>query len=576
MDKRAVAQVLEEIGTLLELKGENVFKTRAYHNAARLIQSLDADFDALVREDRLTSIKGIGAALADKITELATTGRLGYYEELKEEFPAGFMDLLRVPGLGPKKARVLFEELKIASIDELEQAARADRLSGLAGFGAKSQEKILEGIAQVRRHSGRYHAHVAEAAAAGIVEALKALPAVKEISVAGSLRRRGETVKDVDIVVATHDPGPVMEAFVTGPGVASVTGRGDTKSSVRLDSGLAADLRCVTPAEYPFALMYFTGSKAHNVALRGRAQKLGFRLNEYGLYPEAGGADAPGAVCRNEAAIYRRLGLAWVEPELREDTGEVEAAEANDLPGLIVDGDIRGLLHQHTNWSDGSATLEEMVQAAIDTGLEFFGITDHSQSAQYARGLTPDRVRKQHEAIDALQAKLQGRIVLFKGVESDILVDGSLDYDEETLATFDYVVASVHSHFNLSETDQTKRMIRALSHPKVRILGHPTGRLLLERDPYAVALSEVLAAATAHDVAVEINASPWRLDLDWREIRGARERGCRFSINPDAHSVAGLADTRFGVGIARKGWLTSGDVINCWPLTRLRKFLHRT
>jgi DNA polymerase (family 10) len=575
MDKREVARMLEEIGTLLELKGENAFKTRAYHNAARLVQALDADLEQLVREERLTEIKGIGAALAEKIAELVTTGRLGYYDKLQEEFPPGFMEILRVPGLGPKKARALFEELKIGSLDELEAAARADRLSGLAGFGDRTQEKILEGIAAVRRHAGRFHVHVAEAAAAPIVAALRELPAARNLSVAGSLRRRGETVKDIDIVVATGDPEPVMEAFVGLPGVASITGRGETKSSVRLESGLAADLRCVTPAEYPFALMYFTGSKAHNVALRGRAQKLGLRLNEYGLFAEAGGEEAKSAACRDEAAIYRKLGLAFVEPELREDTGEIEAAEAGRLPELIAEADIRGLLHQHTNWSDGSSTLEEMIEAAVALGLEYFGITDHSRSAQYARGLTPDRVRQQHEAIDALQATLKGRITLFKGIESDILADGSLDYDEKTLASFDYVVASVHSHFNLAEAEQTARIVKALAHPKVRILGHPTGRLLLERDPYPVKLGEVLAAAAAHDVAVEINASPWRLDLDWREMRAARDRGCRFSINPDAHDTAGLADTRFGVGVARKGWLAAGDVINTWSLARIRKYLHR-
>ncbi|TPW09387.1 MAG: DNA polymerase IV, partial [bacterium] len=345
--------------------------------------------------------------------------------------------------------------------------------------------------------------------------------------------RRGETSKDIDVVVATAAPAPIMEAFTTAPNVEAVTGHGETKSSVRLRSGMAADLRCVSAEEFPFALLYFTGSKAHNVALRGRAQKRGLTLNEYALEKTDGSGQR--VACADEAAIYKALGLAYVEPELREDLGEIEAAETGTLPELIEESDIQGLLHQHTNWSDGQDTLEDMVQAAIDRGLRYFGITDHSQTAGYARGLSPERVREQHQAIDALQKKLGRKIRLFKGIESDILADGRLDYDEKTLAGFDYLVASVHSGFNLSEADQTKRIVTAVSHPKVRILGHPTGRLLLSRDPYAVNLSAVYAACAAHDVAVEINASPYRLDLDWRELRAARQAGCRFSINPDAH-----------------------------------------
>lgn len=577
MDKRAVADVLEEIGTLLELKGENVFKTRAYQNGARLLLALDEDLGTLVAEKRLREIKGIGEALADKITELVTTGNLRYYEELKAEFPAGFMELLRIPGLGPKKAKLLLDELGIKSVDELEAAARANRLADLPGLGAKSQEKILEGIAHIRKSADRFMVSVGESEAAPIVAALRELPQVKRLSVAGSLRRRAETIKDIDIVVATDDPAPVMERFVTLPHVESVTGHGETKSSVRLKSGVAADLRCVSDAEYPFALMYFTGSKAHNVAIRGRAVKMGLRLNEYGLYPaDVEAADKPkSAACKDEAAIYKTLGLAYVEPELREDTGEIAAAETGVLPELITEKEIRGLLHQHTNWSDGSNTLEEMAQAAIDLGLEYFGITDHSQVAQYARGLQPERVRQQHEAIDALKQKLGDRITLLKGIECDILTDGSLDYSDDILATFDYVIISVHSQFKLSEADQTKRMIKAVSNPYARILGHPTGRLLLSRDPYAVNLRAVLEAAAAHGVAVEINASPYRLDLDWRECRAAKELGCKFSINPDAHTIEGLDDERFGIGVARKGWLTAADVINTWPLAELRGFFAR-
>ena len=573
MDKRAVADILEQIGTLLELKGENVFKTRAYQNGARAVMGLDEELALLVAENRLINVKGIGQALADKIAELVTTGNLGYYEKLKSEFPEGFQDLLKVPGLGPKKARLLMTDLGIASLDELEAAARGGKLADLPGFGEKTQVRILEGIEHVRKNAGRYLAHVASAEGAAILDALRNLKGVERISVAGSLRRRGETSKDIDVVVATAAPAPIMEAFTTAPNVEAVTGHGETKSSVRLRSGMAADLRCVSAEEFPFALLYFTGSKAHNVALRGRAQKRGLTLNEYALEKTDGSGQR--VACADEAAIYKALGLAYVEPELREDLGEIEAAETGTLPELIEESDIQGLLHQHTNWSDGQDTLEDMVQAAIDRGLRYFGITDHSQTAGYARGLSPERVREQHQAIDALQKKLGRKIRLFKGIESDILADGRLDYDEKTLAGFDYLVASVHSGFNLSEADQTKRIVTAVSHPKVRILGHPTGRLLLSRDPYAVNLSAVYAACAAHDVAVEINASPYRLDLDWRELRAARQAGCRFSINPDAHSTTGLDVMRYGIGVARKGWLTRGDVVNTMLVTEMMAFLGR-
>jgi DNA polymerase (family 10) len=483
MDKRAVADVLEEIGTLLELKGENVFKTRAYQNGARLLLALDEDLGTLVAEKRLREIKGIGEALADKITELVTTGKLRYYEELKAEFPAGFMELLRIPGLGPKKAKLLLDELGIKSVDELEAAARANKLADLPGMGAKSQEKILEGIAHIRKSADRFMVSVGESEAAPIVAALRELPQVKRLSVAGSLRRRAETIKDIDIVVATDDPAPVMDCFVGLPHVEAVTGHGPTKSSVRLKSGVAADLRCVSDAEYPFALMYFTGSKAHNVAIRGRAVKMGLRLNEYGStrrsrstgQAQVGGLPGRGGHLQDAGPRLRGARAA-------RGHGRIAAAESGALPELITEKEIRGLLHQHTNWSDGSNTLEEMAQAAIDLGLEYFGITDHSQVAQYARGLQPERVRQQHEAIDALKQKLGDRITLLKGIECDILTDGSLDYSDDILATFDYVVISVHSQFvergRPDEAHDQGRLEPVRADP-----GPPTGRLLLSRDP---------------------------------------------------------------------------------------------
>jgi DNA polymerase (family X) len=383
-------------------------------------------------------------------------------------------------------------------------------------------------------------------------------------------------VKDIDIVIATDQPETVMEEFVNLPIVAAVTVRGETKTSVRLASGIAADVRCVTDEEFPAALVYFTGSKEHNVALRGRAIRKGFGLNEYGLYRDGDFANPESRVpCPDEASVYRLLELSYIEPELREGKGEIEAAEAGALPELVRLTDIRGLLHQHTNWSDGRNTMEEMVQAAIGLGLEYYGITDHSVSAGYAGGLSIERVRQQHAVIDRLNEELEGRIVLLKGIESDILKDGSLDYPDEILETFDYVVGSLHTFFGLDEAEQTERLVRAVSGKHIRILGHPTARLLLRRDPCVFNMRAVLDAATANDVAVEINANPRRLDIDWRECRAARDRGCRFSVNPDAHDIMELRNTRFGVDMARKGWLTPADVINTMSIVEVRRFLGR-
>jgi DNA polymerase (family 10) len=569
MDKREVASVLEEIGTLLELQGENPFKCRAYANAARAIASLEEDLEAVVRSGRISEVKGIGSALAGKIETLVTTGRLPYHEELKASLPAGLTALLRLDGLGPKRARLVWQGLGVTTLEELERACRENRIAGLPGFGARSQERLLQGLDRLRVVAGQFLYSDAAREAARLLELLARRPEVLRAEVGGSLRRRKEVIRDLDFVVASRDPAATAEAFAAHPSAAEVIARGPTKVSLRTRAGLQADLRLVTEEEFPSALLYFTGSKEHNVALRGRAIRLGMKLNEYGLFR---GEERVAA--RDEEAFYRALGLAYIPPELREDRGEVEAAAHGGLPALVERGDLQGVFHVHTDWSDGKATLEEMARAAGALGLRYLGISDHSRSAAYAGGLSIEQVGEQMRAIDRLQERFP-RLRLLKGIEADILADGSLDYPDDVLERFDFVVASVHGRMNLSEAEMTARVVRAVANPHVTFLGHPTGRLLLAREPYALDLAAVLRAAAQAGVAVEINADPHRLDLDWRHVREARDLGIPIGINPDAHDPAALSYLDYGVGIARKGWLRKEDVVNAWPLERVLGFLER-
>jgi len=567
--KQEVSDVLEEIGTLLELKGENPFKSRAYTNAARTISGLETDLKEAVRSGSLKDLKGIGEALFEKISELVTTGKLAYYEELKAAIPAGLMEMIRIPGLGPKRARAIFEQLGISTLGELEYACNENRLLKMEGFGPRMQEKILQGIQYVRRQKGQFHYPVAAREAEILLEVLKAHKAVRRIAVAGSLRRKKEVVKDIDLLVSAEASGPVMEAFTALPEVEEVVAMGETKSSVRLMSGINADLRVVSDAEFPYALHHFTGSKEHNVAMRGRAQRLGFKMNEYGLFQ-----GEKLVHCRSEEEIFSNLGLAYIPPELREDMGEIAAAETGSLPTLVEEGEIKGIFHNHTVYSDGSATLEEMVEAARAAGYEYIGISDHSRSAQYAHGLEIERVREQQTKIDALQKQYED-ITIFKGTECDILPDGSLDYPDDVLASFDFVIVSIHSKFNMPEAGMTNRILKAIKNPYVTILAHPTGRLLLTREPYPVDMPKIIRAAGDHGVVMEINANPMRLDLDWRLGPLTVEEGVPVSINPDAHSVEGVRDVRYGVGIARKGWFTRESVFNTKTASEMKKVLAR-
>jgi DNA polymerase (family 10) len=569
MDKKQVVAVLEEIAALLELQGENPFKSRAYLTAARAIEAAEQELPELVETGALRNLKGIGDALAEKITELTRTGRMRYHEEQKAKFPPGLLELLRIPGLGPKKVKAVYERLGVSTLADLEAACRAGKVADLEGFGAKTQENILKGIEALRTHAGRFLLSDALPVALDLRAALASHAAARQVEVAGSLRRRRETVKDIDLIASASDPAALIRVFTTHPLVAEVLAHGPTKASIRLKTGIQADLRVVGEADFPFTLHHLTGSMEHNVAMRSRASARGLKLSEYGLFE----GDTP-LPCRNEAAIFERLGLAYIPPELREDLGEIEAAERGAIPVLLEDGDLQGTFHCHTTWSDGLNSLEEMAAAAQQMGYAYLGIADHSESARYAGGLTRQRVAEQRAVIDRLNATFRG-FRLLQGIEADILADGGLDYDEETLGGFDYVVASVHSRFTMDAPSMTARLVKALNHPRATMLGHVSGRLLLQREPYAFDLEAVLQAAARHGVVVEINANPHRLDLDWRHLRRARELGVLLVINPDAHSTEGLRDIAYGVGVARKGWCTKADVLNTRPLAEVLAFLAR-
>jgi DNA polymerase (family 10) len=563
LDKMRIAAILDEIGTFLELKGENPFRCQAYHNAARAIAQLEGDLGEWIEQKRLTEIPGIGKDLAQKIETLYKTGRLEQYEELRREIPAGLLELLRVPGLGPKKAKALYDNLGIDSLSKLRQACQEGRVAKLRGFGEKTQQKILEGLAFLDKTGKRVLLAEAEYLADRICGELRKLKEIIRIQACGSLRRRKETVGDLDILVSSNHPKIVMDKFVSLPEVIQVTAHGETKSSVVLENGLNCDLRVVSDEQFPFALHYFTGSKEHNIAMRARAQQFGLKLNEYGLEGEKGAVRA-----RDEADIFHALKLDYIPPELRENTGEIEAAAEHRLPKLVEWKDLRGTFHCHTDWSDGRNSLEEMAEAAREMGWQYLGIADHSQSLGVARGLDPDRVRQQFAEIDRLNKKWKDFRIL-KGTECDVLPDGRLDYPDELLEQFDYVVISVHSHFNMSKEEMTRRIVRAMQHPKVTMLGHATGRLLLRRDGYPLDLDQVLKIAAENKVMIEINGQPDRMELDWVHVKHAKSLGVMLVLNPDAHSTTELRYVRYALDVARRGWLEKSNVLNSRTLAQV-------
>lgn len=580
MNKDQVAEVLVNIGTLLELKGENPFKTRAYLNAARALESMSESLEKVIADGRLGEIKGIGEAINKKIVELVSTGKLAYYEELKAATPPGLVAMLDVPGLGPKKIKVLHDELGITSIEQLEAACKDGRVGDLRGFGARTAQNICEGISRRRAYASRHLISAALPLAESLLDALRSHPDVIRCSTAGSLRRHREIIGDIDLLASSKNAPGVLDFFTRQPGILSIIAKGDTKASVLLEGGIQADLRVVSDAEFPFALMYFTGSKEHNIVMRQRAIERGLRLNEYGLFRSKEETRAPKLLvaCKTEEEVFRALDLHYVPPEMREDAGEFALAEQGDIPRLIEWTDLRGSLHNHSTWSDGHQRPEDIARAMRELGLSYWGVTDHSKSSFQANGLDVARVRQQLKEIQSINAQLAKECVEFRlltGAEVDILKDGRLDFPDELLAELDVVVASIHQSFNLSEAENTARLIGAARNPHVHILGHLTGRLLLEREPYKVEQRAVIDACAETGTWIELNASPRRFDMDWRLWPYARSQGVKCVINCDAHRFEHAGFLRLGAGIARKAGLTKADVINTLPLAKLCRELRR-
>ncbi|MGZ6281246.1 MAG: DNA polymerase/3'-5' exonuclease PolX [Ktedonobacteraceae bacterium] len=568
MDKNQVANLLDEIASLLELKeGSNPFEVRAYQNASRAVNGLDGDIEQLTRESKLKGVPGLGSTIIKRIEEAVDTGHIALYDELVETTPPVKLEMMRIPGVGPKKINAIYNQLHVNSIPDLVRACEENKVAALPGFGKKTQDKIVQGIAFLAQHAGRFLYPVAEEEASHIYTVLKELPEIVRLQVAGSLRRRRETIGDIDLVASVADSASedarskIMNVFTSQPSVQAIAGKGETKSSVVLSSGINMDLRVVNDSQFPYTLHHFTGSKEHHIPLRRRALSMNMTINDYGLF-KGKEPHLELVPCKDETDIYAALGMAYIEPELREDMGEIEAAVNGTLPALVQQSDLKGVLHVHSTWSDGQNTIREMAEACIARGLTYLGLTDHSKTAAYAGGLNEEGLRRQHEEIDQLNKEFAGRLRILKGIECDILRDGSMDFADDILATLDFVVASIHSLFNLSPEEQTQRMLRAISNPYVDIIGHPTGRILLGREGYELDIEAVIDAAAEHGVCIEINAHPSRLDLDWRYLHRARDKGIKIPIDPDAHIISGLDDMRFGVGIARKGWLRASDVLN--------------
>jgi len=561
-----VAGLLREYAELTQITGGDVFRARNYEKAARSVRGW-ADDIARLDDAGLRAIPGVGASIAAKITEYLQTGSIAALEQLRAKIPPGVLELTRVPGLGPKRALQLNRDLGVRSVDELAAAIKAGRLDGLAGFGVKSGERLASGIEVYRQGRERVLLDVAMRTATTMVAAMSATPGCQRCAYAGSLRRMRETVGDVDILAAAEDSAPLMAAFTALPEAASVIASGPTKTSIRTAKGLQVDLRVVQLDAWGAALQYFTGSQAHNVAVRQIAIRQKLKLSEYGLFDSETGALI---VSRTEEEVYARLGLAWIPPTLREDHGEVEAAARNEIPPLVRENDLRGDLHTHTDLTDGVASLEDMVAAAARRGYEYYAVTDHAPDLIMQR-MTDEKMLAQRSQVRALQTSLE----LLHGTELNIAPDGSVDWDEGFLEGFDICVASVHSHFEQPRAEMTRRFVTACENPYVNVIGHPTTRRIGKRPPVDVDFGELFRACARTGTALEINASPQRLDLPADHVRAARDAGVKFAINSDAHAVSDLGNVPYGVGTAQRGWLTRGDVINTWPLHKLRAFLRQ-
>lgn len=572
LDNKTIAALLEETAVYMRLAGVNDFKAIAFDRAARTIETLESEVEALITEKKLTDIKGIGKSIAQDLYAYAETGEIPVLEELKQQVPASLVEWLNISGLGPKKIYKIHNELGITTIEELQEKCADGSVAALSGMGKKSADKILKSIEWMQQFSERCRLDEATEIAQRFYEDLKSVAGVQEISIAGSLRRSAETIGDIDILIAADkaDTAGIFETFLAHDSVLEVLGQGDTKASVRTKEGRQVDVRIVDQKQFPAALMYFTGSKEHNVVMRQRARDKKLTLNEYGLFH----MDADGNTdfsrpleTGSEAGIYQELGLSFVPPELREDRGEFaffaeHTLEEANLPEV---SDIRGVLHAHSTWSDGKYSIREMAEACMARGYEYLGLTDHSRTASYAGGLTVERVQKQWAEIDALNnefARNGQNFRVFKGIESDMLPDGSLDYPDDILAGFDFVIASLHASLDMAPEKMLERYLRAIENPYTRIVGHPTARLLLKRDGSKVDLNKMIEAAAANNTAIEINASPWRLDIDWRYGQKAKKEGLYTAICPDAHDIEGIDDTAYGVAIARKGWFSKDRIIN--------------
>ena len=580
MDNPEIARILEEVADILEIQSANQFRIRAYRNASRTVESLTTPLRKWVEENRsLTDLPGIGKEMGNHIREMVETGTLGFRDELLADVPRSLIELMRLPNLGPKKAKKVYDELKISSVDELEAAAKAGIIAAVPGFGAKTQEKILAGIVEYRQHGSRFLLPAAERLVEPLLGYLRETPGLERLEVAGSYRRRKETVGDIDLLAIASQPVPVMERFRSYPQVDKILNAGDTKSTVVLGSGLQVDLR-VVPAEcYGAALVYFTGSKEHNVKLRRRAVEKGLRISEYGVFRSereqaSGEVEGECIAGREEADVYATVGLPWISPELREDRGEIEAAAAGRLPDLIRIEDLRGDLHMHSTWSDGKSSIEEMVTACAAHGYEYMVISDHSKALAMTGGLDAYRLRLQWKEIDGIRSR-HPEIRILRAMEVDILGDGSLDLEDEMLAGLDLVLVSIHSRFDLPSAQQTERVLKALEHPEVNIFCHPTARQINRRKPVEMDLDLVLRRAAELGVAVEANSSPNRLDLKDTHLKLARELGCKIVIDTDAHHTRELDQIRYGVEQARRAGLTAGDVLNTLPFEAFRAAIRR-
>jgi len=574
MNNREIADIFHSIADILEIKAENPFRIRAYRRAAQIIEGLSQSIKDIYINDKLINIPGIGEGIAEKISELIQTGKLKEYEEIKKSVPAGLLEMLNISSVGPKTVALIYKELGITNVEELEKAVKDNKLAKFPGMGEKKEENILRGIKILRETKERIPIYEAELIADKIIKQLREIQAVDKISIAGSLRRRRETIGDIDILVASDKPAQVMDVFTTLPNVKQILAKGNTRSSVRIESGRQIDIRVVQTDSFGTALHYFTGSKAHNIRIRELGIKNNLKINEYGIFkrgksPEEQDEKIGGS---KEIDVFKSIGMPYISPEMREDRGEIEAALLNKLPKLVEIENIKGDLHVHSNWSDGTNSIEEMAEAAIKRGYQYIAICDHSKSLKIAKGLDEKQLMERREEIDKLNNKYRNFQIL-SGIELEIHINGELDFSDDILRSLDVVVAAIHTGFSQDERVNTARIIKAMKNKNVDIIAHPTGRLLGKREGYKIDIPAILKAAGDTGTALEINAFPERLDLADIYLQEAKEKGAKFAINTDAHSISQLDFAKFGVGVARRGWLEKQDVINCLNIDELKKIL---